>query len=645
MDEPLHEAPSADDWRSTLALRVQEQRHRAREQFDERRGRLRELEAALAAQLDAVSLAVAHEQRAVADDRSDLYARSAAIEQKQQDLSARQQELDRRQQTSDSSQRDADRRQQQVLEEVARRLNELERRQGDLAAEDQRLQQRQVALARREAELDNLSGEIDRRQASLSGSSSDLDRQRAELEAARAAQRSETELLHAERTEVRKLQAELALQQQQIAEREHHTQRQRRQIAQQLRAKKQELTAEIELHRAEALASNAGQELQLQIRLSELQGKYERLKEEFDHRDQDRQANAERLADLKAQLDARNGELSQQKLALDEAQRQKQAAETARHDLEAKLKDLQTNQAAAQGGQVDLLQRQIHDLEKAQAAGQAEWNVQRLALESDLAQARKASKAGGDSAAELARLREENKQLETWLGEAEEKAKQAGSGDNQELEDLRRRFEMAVQDVRELKTKNAELSDQLAKARQPGRAAAADSGGSDWESMKRRMLAQLETDFEPADEKQSADKLTVEGAIKITDRVVAEKEHEIQELRQLLDSQAQNVGEMAVGAAAIAQALDSDELVQQERANLKQLQDALREQLRKAEVDISLERAKLARERAELDEKLRTLESERGSGTAGDSGSDKGKKQAGRGKWLARLGLQGGKDE
>jgi hypothetical protein len=99
------------------------------------------------------------------------------------------------------------------------------------------------------------------------------------------------------------------------------------------------------------------------------------------------------------------------------------------------------------------------------------------------------------------------------------------------------------------------------------------------------------------------------------------------------------VGEVAVGAAAVAHLLDTDELVKQERDSLKQLQESLREQLRKAEVDISLERAKLARERADLDEKLRGWESEKASLPGpGEGGGDKGKKQGGR-KWLTRLGL------
>ena len=63
---------------------------------------------------------------------------------------------------------------------------------------------------------------------------------------------------------------------------------------------------------------------------------------------------------------------------------------------------------------------------------------------------------------------------------------------------------------------------------------------------------------------QKADKLTVQGAIKITDQVVAEKEQEIRELRRVLDSQSQQVGDVAVGAAAFTQLLDNDELIRQE---------------------------------------------------------------------------------
>jgi hypothetical protein len=262
---------------------------------------------------------------------------------------------------------------------------------------------------------------------------------------------------------------------------------------------------------------------------------------------------------------------------------------------------------------------------------------------------RRSSSVGPVISAELAALREENRSLEARLAAAE-KAASAGagsSGGGPDADDLRRRFEMAVQDVRELKTKNTELTEQLSKAKQSATAAGPAEGEiTGWESLKKKLLSELETDFDENDSQQKADKLTVQGAIKITDDVVAEKERELVELRRVLDNQAQQVGEMAVGAAAVAQLLDTDELVRQERESLKRLQDSLREQLRQAEVDLSLERAKLGRERTELEERMRTMEMEKAQSpvNTGDTTGDKNKPAKGR-KWLARLGLGENKDE
>jgi chromosome segregation ATPase len=649
MDELLHEAPAADDWRANLAQRVQVQRRRAQEQFEARRTKLKELEGRMEALLTAVAESAAAEHDQLTNQRSELDIQLATVNERQQSLDTRQQDLERRV-ASGSGDEQAKARQQQLLDEVARRLAELEKRQGELAEQERGLQDRQVALARRETELQSQAAELDRRQATLTGSTADLDRRRNELELARTAQRKEADALQVERNELRKQQADLAVHKQQLAEREHETQRQRRHIAQQLRAKKHELTSEIELHRAEALASASGQEVQQQMRLAELQGKYDRLKEEFDQRRDERDDATQKLAELKGQQEVRQAELAQQRAALDESQRKLGELEAVRRDLTHQLEEARAKQGAASSDEAKALQRQLDEVRKARAAEEAEWSSQRQKLESDLAAAAKKGGKGGADPAELAKLREENKQLETWLAEAEEKAKRAGSGeggDNEELDDLRRRFEMAVQDVRELKTKNAELTDQLAKAKQnAGKAAAGGGGGgSDWESMKKNLLAQLDADFDTADEKQSTDKMTVEGAIKITDKVVADKEAEIQELKKLLESQAQSVGDMAVGAAGVIHALDTDELVRQERENLKKLQDSVRDQFKKLEVDLSLERAKVARERAELEEKVRAFESERAAaGVVETPNGDKGKKAKG-GKWLARLGLQGGKEE
>jgi hypothetical protein len=262
---------------------------------------------------------------------------------------------------------------------------------------------------------------------------------------------------------------------------------------------------------------------------------------------------------------------------------------------------------------------------------------------------RQAAALSEENASELAALRQENRALAERLGIAENAVSRKGSEDNEgpELDDLRRRFEMAVQDVRELKTKNADLAEQLSRAKQAAGAATPSSGdGTGWESLKQKLLSELESDFDNDDAQQKADRLTVEGAIKITDDVVAEKEREVAELRRLLDSQAQQVGDVAVGAAAVAQLLDTDELVRQERESLKRLQETLREQSKQAEIDLSLERAKLARERLELEEKMRSMESEKAqlSLNASDSPVDK-TKPGNKRKWLTRLGLGENKEE
>jgi hypothetical protein len=207
-----------------------------------------------------------------------------------------------------------------------------------------------------------------------------------------------------------------------------------------------------------------------------------------------------------------------------------------------------------------------------------------------------------------------------------------------ELED---RLKLALEELRELKSRNAELTEA---ARTPRAAVIPDdtpAGGFDWEAQKLRLLAQLEDDSDDQDPEQQADRLRVEEVVRITDQVVAEKDREIAELKQLLENQASNLGNLAVGAAGVAEALEIDELIREERENLKQLQEEWREKLRQSEVDISVERAKIARQRMELEEKIRTIERERDqlAGQNEDPSPADNARSRPRGNWLSRLGL------
>ena len=237
----------------------------------------------------------------------------------------------------------------------------------------------------------------------------------------------------------------------------------------------------------------------------------------------------------------------------------------------------------------------------------------------------------------LAELRSENERLSGAL--------QGTDSADGEIADLKERYQMALDDVRKLRSENERLGSSLREVQKS--IGTAPGNVFDWETQKKQLLAQLESDFDRDDPTQAKDRLTVEGAIQITDQVVAEKEQrvaeqeqEIQALKQLLEQQATQVGSATEEMSAIAELLDGDELICAERENLRRLQIEWREKLRQAEVDTSLERAKLARERARLDEEQQSIKQEREQyGVKSDSSSDAGEPRQAR-RWLARLGIK-----
>jgi hypothetical protein len=120
--------------------------------------------------------------------------------------------------------------------------------------------------------------------------------------------------------------------------------------------------------------------------------------------------------------------------------------------------------------------------------------------------------------------------------------------------------------------------------------------------------------------------------------VIAAKDAEIARLESLLED---HPAESCTNRAAVQEILDHDTIIREEREKLQMLQDQLRDQFRQAEIDLSVERAKIARERLEIEEKTRNLPHAptvvEGSK---DSKTDPFKKQATLGgRWLARLGL------
>jgi hypothetical protein len=86
---------------------------------------------------------------------------------------------------------------------------------------------------------------------------------------------------------------------------------------------------------------------------------------------------------------------------------------------------------------------------------------------------------------------------------------------------------------------------------------------------------------------------------------------------------------------------DQDAIIREERENLKRVQEEWREKLRLAEVEISVERAKLARDKSQLDERFRQME-ESGNSASGAPTEEKSQAKPSRGRWLEKLGLKEG---
>jgi hypothetical protein len=111
----------------------------------------------------------------------------------------------------------------------------------------------------------------------------------------------------------------------------------------------------------------------------------------------------------------------------------------------------------------------------------------------------------------------------------------------------------------------------------------------------------------------------------------------------LLTRQSTVTNGIAVGAAAVAGILDTDELIQSEREKLRLLQHEWEEKLRIAEIEISLERARISRERLEFETSIHSMPSESQIASGEEPKHCKRSEQEPLGKprrWLRRLGLR-----
>lgn len=388
----------------------------------------------------------------------------------------------------------------------------------------------------------------------------------------------------------------------------------------------------------------------LQIELDQRQQEWEAARAAFDLRNDElnqllTQRQAE-LTTLQEQIDRGSFQVQQAQRAL-AAEREELALE--KDDLLRQRKRLEERRGELDGRQESLEDQEIRTKgQRRRIARELQEQRQQLHQErSDVqAQQRQRDRRGEELAEEIAELQTQLGQVTEQLHQAQETACQGTShdADAAQLHETERRYELAMEEIHQQRARISQLEQELVDAKQhpakdDKKPLAADNS-MDWESQKRRMLATLE-DLDANDPAAASKRTSVNDLVRRTDLIVAERDREIAELRAHLEQQSANLGNVAVGAAAIAHMLDSDDFIRQERENLQELQREWQEKLRQAEVDLSLERAKIARERVAIEEKLVTLEKAQAQSASDAPGSSStADNKPVRGRWLARLGLK-----
>lgn len=626
-----------------FAQNLREQRGRVRQFVAAHRARLDRVESQLAIQLEQIQRDLDHERRqsgeVLAEGQTELAERRAQLDEMQRDLERREREWKAAcEQTLADQQTQAatlTEQQQELAQiraaheattqeheatalEIERRLAAATAQQSELATAAAALAAREQAVVEREATNTAQEQALTSRQADLESRQAALDQQAAELKALQASladERSQlahsnsleqTAALHCQALEKQlvELQGQLETAQTQLRD----TTLARQQAESERDATLADQFATVESLRADLDEQLAGRAAALELveadrdeaatELRSAQGQMAELRNEL-------ATQAAELVAFQAQMEQLSGEL---KRARDE----RQEVENSLHEREASLEEHRAALTAA--------------LERLREAQVAEHSA---AAEHATA---------GAAEAEIARLGQERQLLLARLAEAESRAAADTTDADSRATDFEKRYQMALDDLREQKARNAELERKLSRAPAPAATTSDTSMSMDWESQKRRLLASLESSGEDEAEVDPQERFQLEEAIRTTDQAVSEKDREIRELRQLLADQS-NLPSGAGTDSRLAAVLDQDLVIQQERLRLEQLETEWEEKLRAAEVEVSVERARLARERVQLDERIRQLQQEQAEHPVGSS-SDAPAAKPTRGRWLARLGLK-----
>lgn len=652
-----------------------QQEFERRESLECRESELKDREAQLAGseqQLEAKQAELAHAIDQQVQQEGELESRGAELDERAASLSETEQRLEAAQAELSTA-----------AEQHAQEESDVEARAAALAEREQQLNAQRDEFDAQRDEFDSQRGELDSQRDELDSQRDELDKQRQQVDAQQAQVAADREAIaHSDR----QLAEDLEKTREAYAELEARLadgERERELLAQQcdeLSTTLDQRGAELEA-RDEQIAMLDSERASLEANCEQLTSEVQTLTEDARSLEENNASLTETIAVLNGQIEeliskdeagiAERDELREQ---LNETQVAADTKAAQINELDSNIETLRREQedreqnaarAATESAQtIEQLREEIAELKQQLTEDRKEHDrlaEQNVALETSAADAQQRA---DQLDSEAGRLRDEleAKNAEPHVDPAEAKEWQAErvtlidkladaelqvselsqiKKKVEKQEELERRFEMAVEDARKLKTRVAELEEQLSNGSSNSPAPVTTQVGAnlDWEAMKSQMMASFADDFDETDEQQHEEKLTIEGTIRITDEVVADKEREIAELRKTLESQSEAVGDVAVGAAAIAEMVDKDEIIQQEREQLVQLKEQWREKLRQAEIEISVERAKMARQRAEIEDRQQTLDSSEVRHEANGANRSPETKSSG-GRWLARLGLK-----
>ena len=364
-------------------------------------------------------------------------------------------------------------------------------------------------------------------------------------------------------------------------------------------------------------------------------------KDRLADREQDIAKQLEQVEGRRHELDEKAAALVQLELRLDEQRLQLRQQDQSSNDQADLVCQLQAR--------VDQITKEMQELDSQSSSELDAARISLMNARRDQETLRKQTDAASRQHAE--ELAERDGLIEQLRTSAQKLRDDGCATHNDEAwQDLQQRYETALADVRELRTRNDELEGQLAHAPTSVSGRKAPQGALNWEAQKKLLMEQLDDEeLNASDAARQQERLSIQEALRATELAMAKKNAEIKELEERLTARnphsahpgGQN-DSVVFGAQGIAAFLDQDELIQLERENLQRLQDEWREKLRHAEVELSVERARLARERLEIDERLRDFEYN--AKQPSSHGSEVTEEKATGRRWLTRLGLAGNDD-